>query len=313
MSIGLLMPGQGSQSVGMGKSLSNSFESARLVFEEVDNTLNKHLSRIMFDGPLEELTLTQNTQPALMATSVAVARVIKESGGDIFKNAKYLAGHSLGEYSALVINDSLKLSDAAKLLDTRGKAMQESVPLGQGAMAALIGANIDQAIEIASLSKDTEVCQVANDNAPGQVVISGTKAAIDRAISISKEKGVRKTIILPVSAPFHCSLMLPAAEKMAKALEEVTFSNFKLPIISNVTAKPEFNSENIKKLLVEQVTKMVRWRETINYMVEDNVDYFMELGSGKVLAGLVKRISPDCSVLSLQEPNDLDSLFKKIL
>ncbi len=312
MSVGLLMPGQGSQSVGMGKLLSDSFESARLVFEEVDNTLNKHLSRIMFEGPIEELTLTQNTQPALMATSVAMARVIKESGGDMFKNSKFLAGHSLGEYSALVINDSLKLSDAAKLLDTRGKAMQESVPLGQGAMAALIGANIDQAIEIALLSEENEVCQVANDNAPGQVVISGTKSAINRAINISKEKGVRKCITLPVSAPFHCSLMLPAAKKMAEALKEVSFSNFRLPIISNVTAKPEHNPENIKELLVEQITKMVRWRETINYMIEEKVDCFIEVGSGKVLAGLVKRINPDCSVFSIQEPNDLENLFKII-
>ena len=191
MSLALIMPGQGSQTVGMGKSLSDSFESARLVFEEVDNTLNRHLSRIMFNGPQEELTLTQNTQPALMAVSVAVARVIKESGGDILKKTKFLAGHSLGEYSALVINESLKLSDAAKLLDIRGKSMQDSVPIGEGAMAALIGSDIDKAFEVVNLSKEYGVCQVANDNAPGQVVISGNKTAIDKAILISKDIGSR--------------------------------------------------------------------------------------------------------------------------
>lgn len=310
MSLGLLMPGQGSQVVGMGKSLADTFEVARLVFEEVDNSLNKHLSRVMFNGPLEELTLTQNTQPALMAMSVAVSRVIKQSGGNIFKKTKFLAGHSLGEYSALVINESLTLNDAAKLLDIRGKAMQESVPQGQGAMAALIGSDIDQANKIVSLCKENDVCQIANDNAPGQVVISGNKSAIDRAAHISKEIGIRKCIVLPVSAPFHCSLMNPAADRMSKALEEISFQEFKLPIISNVTAEPEYNPEKIKDLLVKQVTNMVRWRESINFMIENEVSSFIELGSGKVLSGIIKRIDKDCSATSVQEPKDLENLFK---
>ena len=310
MSLALIMPGQGSQAVGMGKSLSDSFESARLVFEEVDNTLNRHLSRIMFNGPQEELTLTQNTQPALMAVSVAVARVIKESGGGIFKKTKFLAGHSLGEYSALVINESLKLSDAAKLLDIRGKSMQDSVPIGEGAMAALIGSDIDKAVEVVNLSKEYGVCQVANDNAPGQVVISGNKTAIDKAILISKDIGIKKCILLPVSAPFHCDLMSPAADKMNDALQEISFKDFKLPIISNVTAKPEFNPEKIKELLVKQVTSMVRWRESMNFMITNQISSFFELGSGKVLSGIVKRINPDCSAVSVQGPEDLDSVFK---
>ncbi|PPR78529.1 MAG: Malonyl CoA-acyl carrier protein transacylase [Alphaproteobacteria bacterium MarineAlpha2_Bin1] len=309
MTFALIMPGQGSQIVGMGKSFANSFEVARLVFEEVDNTLNKHLSKIMFNGPAEELTLTQNTQPALMAVSVAAARVIKESGGDIYKKTKFLAGHSLGEYSALVINGSLEVKDAAKLLDIRGRSMQNAVPPGKGAMAALIGSNIEQAKEVVNLSRQDDVCQIANDNAPGQVVISGSKAAIDRAIPISKELGIKRCILLPVSAPFHCELMSPAAEKMRDALKDISFKEFKFPIISNVTAEPEFNQKKIKELLVKQVTNMVRWRESINFMISNQISSFIELGSGKVLSGIVKRINQDCSAISVEGPDDLDKLF----
>ena len=309
MSRGLLFPGQGSQCIGMGKSISEAFEVARLVFEEVDNTLNIHLSKILFNGPIEELMLTQNTQPALMAVSVAIARVLQNSGADIFKNTNSIAGHSLGEYSALVVNGSLELSDAARLLRIRGRAMQDSVPVGEGAMAALIGSNIGQARELVSKSRENEICEIANDNAPGQVVISGNKSAIERAINLSKDLGIRKCVILPVSAPFHCSLMEPAARVMEEELLKVSFKKFKVPIISNVTAETETDTKNIKDLLVKQVTSVVRWRESIDLMINSGAKDFFELGSGKVLTGIVKRINPDVNSFSIQSVEDLDNFF----
>lgn len=313
MTLAFTFPGQGSQFVGMGRDLYDAFPSARLVFEEIDDALGEKLSRLIFEGPAENLVLTQNTQPALMAVSLAVTRALEaEFGIKLSDKVEFVAGHSLGEYSALAAAGALTLSDTARLLRLRGLAMQKAVPVGEGAMAALLGLDLEQAQEAAGEAAEGEVCSAANDNAPGQVVISGAKAAVERAIEIAKTKGSKRAILLPVSAPFHCALMQPAADAMAEALARVDIKMPLVPLVTNVTASATSSPEEIKRLLVEQVTGVVRWRESVLYMANQGVDRLVELGAGKVLTGLVKRINPDMSSVSLQAPGDLEEFAKTL-
>jgi [acyl-carrier-protein] S-malonyltransferase len=313
MTLAFTFPGQGSQVVGMGRELVEAFASSRQVFEEVDDALGEKLSRIIFEGPAEDLQLTQNTQPALMAVSLAVTRALEvEFGFSLAAKLEFVAGHSLGEYSALAAAKALTVADTARLLRLRGLAMQKAVPVGAGAMAALLGLDLKEAQEAADEAASGEVCNVANDNSPGQVVISGTKAAVERAIEIAKAKGAKRGILLPVSAPFHCALMQPAADAMAEALEAVAMSAPIVPVVSNVAVLGVSDPAEIKRLLVEQVTGMVRWRESVAYMAAQGVDRFVELGAGKVLTGLVKRIHPDAVGISLQTPADLEEFAKSL-
>lgn len=310
MAKAFIFPGQGSQSVGMGKALGESFAPARAVFEEVDSALSQPLSKLMFEGPEAELTLTANAQPALMAVSLAAIRVLEaECGLDLARDAAFVAGHSLGEYSALAAAGALSIADTAKLLRIRGDAMQKAVPVGEGAMAALLGAELDQAKEISAEAAAalSACCQVANDNGGGQVVISGAKSAVEKAMEIAKEKGIKRAVLLPVSAPFHCALMQPAADAMAAALAGAAISAPRVPVVANVTALPVTEPETIRRLLVEQVTGAVRWRECVSYMAAQGVDKFVEVGSGKVLAGLLKRIAPSATGISVGAPADLDA------
>ncbi|MBL1255463.1 ACP S-malonyltransferase [Methylocystis sp. Sn-Cys] len=310
MAKAFIFPGQGSQSVGMGKALAESFAPARAVFEEVDSALSQSLSRLMFEGPETELTLTANAQPALMAVSLAAIRVLEaECGLDLARDAAFVAGHSLGEYSALAAAGALSIADTAKLLRIRGDAMQKAVPVGEGAMAALLGAELDQAKEISAEAAAalSACCQVANDNGGGQVVISGAKGAVEKAMEIAKEKGIKRAVLLPVSAPFHCALMQPAADAMAAALAGAAISTPRVPVVANVTAAPVTEPETIRRLLVEQVTGAVRWRECVSYIAAQGVDKFVEVGSGKVLAGLLKRIAPGVTGISVGAPADLDA------
>ncbi|MGO9430116.1 ACP S-malonyltransferase, partial [Rhodoblastus sp.] len=287
MSTAFIFPGQGSQTVGMGKALADNFHEARAVFEEVDAALSQSLSRVIFEGPEAELTLTANAQPALMAVSLAAVRVLeKEAGLDLSRDAKFVAGHSLGEYSALCAAGALSLADAARLLRLRGSAMQAAVPVGAGAMAALLGVELDAAREIAAAAGATgAVCQVANDNGGGQVVLSGARAAVEKAMEIARERGVKRAVLLPVSAPFHCALMQPAAEAMKDALAGAAIARPRAPVVANVTAAPVSEPEEIRRLLVEQVTGAVRWRESVAFMAGAGVTKFVECGAGKVLAG----------------------------
>lgn len=312
MSWAYVFPGQGSQAVGMGKDLAAAFPEAREIFGEVDEALKQDLSKLMFEGPGDDLTLTENAQPALMAVSMAVIKVLETQGNITIRNtARYVAGHSLGEYSALAATGSITLSDAARLLKTRGQAMQKAVPVGEGAMAALIGLDVDQALEVAGdASDDGQVCAAANDNAPGQVVVSGHRAAVERAIELAKGKGAKRAMLLPVSAPFHCSLMKPAASVMSDALAAVDIQSPAVPVIANVTASSVIDPAEIRRLLVEQVTAMVRWRESINLMTEAGVDTLVEAGAGKVLTGLAKRIKKDLAATSLQTPQDIEDFLK---
>ncbi|MBL4612371.1 MAG: ACP S-malonyltransferase [Emcibacter sp.] len=311
MSSAFVFPGQGSQTVGMGLELSQNMPVAAQVFEEVNDALGQNLSKLMFEGPQEELTLTQNAQPALMAVSMAVMRVLeKDFDMKLSQMASYVAGHSLGEYSALAASGAIGLADTARLLKLRGEAMQRAVPVGVGAMAALLGLNFDVAVEVAAEAAGDEVCTAANDNADGQVVISGHKAAVERAIVIAKEKGAKRGIILPVSAPFHCSLMQPAADEMATALAETDISAPVVPVITNVTAEAESDPENIRKYLVAQVTGRVRWRESILRMNALGVDRVIEAGAGKVLTGMLRRICRDMTGVSLQTPADIEKFVK---
>ena len=318
MTRAFVFPGQGSQAVGMGRELAEAFEVARHTFEEVDDALNQRLSRLMFEGPEADLTLTENAQPALMAVSIAVLRVLKDQGGlDLSRHAAFVAGHSLGEYSALCAAGAFTVADTARLLKLRGQAMQKAVPVGQGAMAALLGAELEQAQAIAadaaqSPAGQNEVCTVANDNSSGQVVISGHAEAIDRAILIAAERGLKRTVRLPVSAPFHCPLMQPAADAMAEALAAVTIGVPEVPVVANVTASAVSDPNEIRRLLVEQVTGMVRWRESVLYMKEQGVDTLVELGSGKVLSGLAKRIDKELAGISVQGPADVESFLKTL-
>ncbi len=308
MTTAFIFPGQGSQAVGMGKSLADSFAAARAVFAEVDDALSQKLSTLMFEGPLDALTLTANAQPALMAVSLAVVRVLEaEAGLDLKRDAAFVAGHSLGEYSALAAAGTFSIGDAARLLRIRGDAMQKAVPPGQGAMAALLGADLDLARAIATDAAQGDVCEAANDNGGGQVVLSGAKAAIDRAIVLAGERGVRRAMLLPVSAPFHCALMQPAAEAMRAALATVTMHAPTVPVMANVGAAPLSAVEAIRASLVAQVTGTVRWRECVEAMATAGVDRFVELGSGKVLAGLVKRIAPTATPLSVGTADDVSA------
>lgn len=307
MSNAFIFPGQGSQEVGMGQALGEAFPVARAVFDEVDEALGEKLSDLMRDGPQETLTLTQNAQPALMAVSMAVVRVLEsELGITVKDHAKYVAGHSLGEYSALAAAGTFSIADAARLLRTRGQAMQAAVPVGEGAMAALLGVGLDVAQKVAAAAvKDGEVLQIANDNEPTQVVLSGSKTAVDRIQEIGKEHGVRRAVPLPVSAPFHCALMQPAADAMAEALAAATVSAPVVPVVANVTAGPLSDPEEIKKSLVEQVTGTVRWRECVLAMSGAGVTHFYELGCGKVLSGLARRIDKSLGATPVGTPDDL--------
>lgn len=314
MTRAFVFPGQGSQAVGMGRELAEAYEVARRTFEEVDDALDQHLSRMIFEGPEGDLTLTENAQPALMAVSVAVTRVLVSEGRlDIGRYAAFVAGHSLGEYSALCAAGSFELADVARLLRLRGQAMQRAVPPGRGAMAALIGADFEMARDIAaSAASATEVCSAANDNAPGQVVISGDTAAIDRAVQIAGERGLKRTVRLSVSAPFHCAMMRPAAEEMAEALAGVSIKTPAVPVVANVTSQPVTAPEDIRRLLVEQITGVVRWRESVLNMKAQGVDTLIEVGAGKVLAGLAKRIDKELSATSIHTPDDVESFLKSL-
>ncbi len=313
MSWAYVFPGQGSQAVGMGKELAAAFAEAREIFGEVDEALKQKLSTLMFEGPADALILTENAQPALMAVSMAVVRVLEKQGHmSIRSTARYVAGHSLGEYSALAAAGSITVSDAARLLRIRGQAMQKAVPVGEGAMAALLGLDVDAALEVASeASGGGEICAAANDNAPGQVVVSGHRAAVERAIEIAKTKGAKRAMMLPVSAPFHCPLMKPAADVMAEALARVTIVSPSVPVIANVTAATVVDPDEIRRLLVEQVTAMVRWRESVHVMKDAGVDTLIELGAGKVLSGLAKRIDPELTGISVQTPQDIEEFLKR--
>jgi len=310
MARAFIFPGQGSQAVGMGKALAENFTQARRVFEEVNEALLQPLSTLMFDGPESALILTENAQPALMAVSLAVIRVLQaECGLDLARDAAFVAGHSLGEYSALAATGALSIWDTARLLQRRGQAMQAAVPVGKGAMAALLGADLVLAREISVVASQADggVCEIANDNGGGQVVISGSRQTIEKAIDISKEKGVKRAVLLPVSAPFHCTLMEPAARAMAQALAQTAINIPVTPVVANVTALPVTDPETIRELLVKQVTGAVRWRECVSYMADHGVTKFVECGSGKVLSGLLKRIAPEASGLSVGLPSELDA------
>jgi [acyl-carrier-protein] S-malonyltransferase len=312
MAIAFVFPGQGSQAVGMGAELAKAHASARAVFDEVDAALGQALSDIMFNGPLETLTLTENAQPALMAVSLGVMRVLEERGFSLAAKVKYVAGHSLGEYSALAAAGAISVADAARLLKTRGRAMQAAVPVGQGAMAALLGVGKEAAEKLAAEAAQGEVCQLANDNEPTQAVISGAKSAIDRAGQLAKAHGVRRFLPLNVSAPFHCALMQPAADVMAEALAKIDVKAPAVPLIANVLAAPITDPAEIKRRLVEQVTATVRWRECVARMAADGVTTIYEIGSGKVLAGLAKRIAPALNAASLGTPQDIEAALPSL-
>lgn len=313
MARALVFPGQGSQAVGMGKDLADAFVAAREVFAEVDEALSQNLSKLMFEGPEDQLTLTENAQPALMAVSLAVVRVLEREGGmDLAKVATVVAGHSLGEYSALCAASALEVGDTARLLKTRGLAMQKAVPVGEGAMAALLGLEIDDARAVAEEAAQGDVITAANDNAPGQVVVSGHKAAVERAIEIAKGKGAKRAVLLPVSAPFHCPLMRPAADAMAQALANVDIRAPRVPVMCNVTAQPTTDPSAIRGLLVEQVTGAVRWRESVLAMKAMGVEELVELGSGKVLTGLTRRIDRSLSGTAVNGPADIEAFLKTI-
>jgi len=306
MATAFVFPGQGSQVVGMGKGLAEAFAPARQVFEEVDAALGEKLSETIWNGPAETLTLTENAQPALMAVSLATLRALEaEAGLDLGRDVAFVAGHSLGEYSALAAAGSLTVADAARLLRTRGRAMQKAVPVGVGAMAALIGVDLDVARAIAQEASAGAVCAAANDNGGGQVVLSGDKSAVERAVDVAKARGVKRAMMLPVSAPFHCALMQPAAQVMAEALSRVAVTPPRVPLIANVLAAPVMDPAAIVQALVEQVTGTVRWRESVTVMAQAGVTAFYEIGSGKVLAGLIKRIAEGATASSIGTPDDV--------
>lgn len=305
MTVAFTFPGQGSQAVGMGKALAEQFPAAKAVFDEVDSALSQKLSAIMWEGPQETLTLTENAQAALMAVSVAVVKVLEaEAGLDLARDVKFVAGHSLGEYSALAAAGTFSISDAARLLKIRGQAMQKAVPVGTGAMAALLGVELDAARALAAEAAQGEVCDIANDNGGGQVVVSGNKAAVERAAEIAKTKSIR-AMMLPVSAPFHCALMQPAADAMREALAKVQVNAPKVPVVANVTASAVSDPKEIVDLLVRQVTGTVRWRECVQYLASNGVTKIVEAGSGKVLTGLLKRIAKDVSGQPVGTPDDV--------
>ena len=312
MKRGFVFPGQGSQAVGMGRALAEEFGEARAVFAAVDDALGQKLSQLMWDGPESELTLTENAQPALMAVSMAVVRVLAENGVKLSENAAYVAGHSLGEYSALTATGALELEDAARLLKLRGQAMQRAVPVGVGAMAALLGLEFEAVVEVAEeAGQGEEICAAANDNAVGQVVVSGHAAAVARAIDLAKERGAKRAMELPVSAPFHCALMQPAADEMQAALAETNIAAPAVPVIANVPAAPVIEPEEIRQLLVEQITARVRWRESMIWLADNYAGNLVELGSGKVLAGMARRIDPRLTATALSTPDDIRAYLEE--
>ena len=302
-----VFPGQGAQAVGMGKALAEKYPQSREVFDEVDNALGRDLSKIIWTGTIEELTLTTNAQPALLATSIAVLKAIDAERGSQFRPA-FVAGHSLGEYSALCAAGSIALADAARLLEIRGKAMQDAVPVGEGAMAALLGLGYDAVIEVAREASQGEVCEAANDNDPRQVVVSGHRSAVERAVEIAKERGARRAVILPVSAPFHCALMKPATETMRAALEDAEIAEPGCPLVSNVAAKPVTSPSEIKDLLIRQIEGTVRWRESVTRMAADGVGEIWEIGVGNALTGMIRRIDRSVAARSISSLDDLTAL-----
>ena len=312
MTVAFTFPGQGSQSVGMGKALSEQFSAARHVFEEVDDALGEKLSRTIWEGPEDALQLTANTQPALMAVSLAVVRVLESEGLTLSSDIAYVAGHSLGEYSALCAAGTFTLGDTARLLRIRGNAMQKAVPVGKGAMAAIIGLSFEDVEAVCAAAAAEGICEIANDNGGGQVVVSGEKAAVEKAASIASDKGAKRALLLPVSAPFHSPLMAPAADAMEEALADVKKTAPVVPVIANVRAAPVSDPEEIAKLLVEQVTGRVRWRETIGWFAENGVETLYEIGAGKVLSGLARRIDRSLNAVAVGGPDDIDGVLKAI-
>ncbi|ATX66608.1 ACP S-malonyltransferase [Roseinatronobacter bogoriensis] len=307
MSRAFVFPGQGAQTIGMGQALAQAYPAAKAVFEEVDDALGESLSSLIWDGDIADLTLTANAQPALMATSLAALRAL-ESEGVSLDDAAFVAGHSLGEYSALAASGALGISDAARLLRIRGRAMQEAVPVGEGAMAAILGLDLAAVVEVALEAAQGDVCQAANDNDPSQVVVSGHKAAVERAVEIAKERGAKRAVLLPVSAPFHCALMQPAADRMAEALADVALAAPRVPLVANVLAEAVSDAETIRRLLVQQVTGAVRWRESVVWMAAQGVTEFWEIGAGKALSGLIKRSAKGTGTRNFGTPEDIASL-----
>ncbi|MGR1580575.1 ACP S-malonyltransferase [Thalassobius sp. S69A] len=305
MTTAFVFPGQGAQTIGMGKALADAYPAAKAVFEEVDEALGESLSTLIWEGEQDQLTLTQNAQPALMATSLAALRALESEGLVLAQKASHVAGHSLGEYSALAAAGALSISDAARLLRTRGRAMQEAVPVGVGAMAALLGLDFQTAQDVAAAAAEGDVCQAANDNDPAQVVVSGHKAAVERAVALAKEKGAKRAVMLPVSAPFHCELMQPAAQVMAEALSHVDISRPVVPLVANVVAEAVDDPATIRSLLVDQVTGSVRWRESVMFMAEEGVTEVWEIGAGKALSGMIRRIDRSIGCSAIGTPEDV--------
>ena len=307
MARAFVCPGQGAQSIGMGKALAEAYVESKQVFEEVDDALGESLSKLIWEGDIDVLTLTENAQPALMATSLAAARALTREGMGV-ETANFVAGHSLGEYSALAIAGALSIADAARLLRTRGKAMQAAVPVGVGAMAALLGLDFETASQVAKQAAGDEVCEAANDNDPAQVVVSGHKAAVERAVELAKEHGAKRAVLLPVSAPFHCSLMSPAAAVMKEALSEATIISPSVPVVSNVKAQAVSDPDEIRELLIQQITGSVRWRESVMWMAQNDVSEIWEIGAGKALSGMVRRIDRDVECKNIATPEDVRAL-----
>ncbi|MGX9350687.1 ACP S-malonyltransferase [Shimia sp. W99] len=311
MSRAFVFPGQGAQTIGMGKALAEAYPAAQAVFDEVDDALGEKLSALIWEGSQDELTLTQNAQPALMATSLAAMKALEAEGAGI-EAASYVAGHSLGEYSALAAAGALSISDAAKLLRKRGEAMQAAVPVGQGAMAALLGLDFDTARDVANAAAEGEICQAANDNDPGQVVVSGHKGAVERAVELAKAQGAKRAVLLPVSAPFHCALMKPAAEVMAEALDQVEITAPAVPVVANVVAEAIDDPTTIRALLVDQITGSVRWRESVMWMAANGVTEAWEIGAGKALSGMIRRIDRSIACKAVGTPDDITAAVESL-